>query len=92
MSTTQDSKPAAIKYNPGEDIFVHLFSNQHMVLISEDTKEVQVEFEKQVNDITSVCWVDNVSGDFVTSTSKVGALRLWNAAHSKPKDMIKVGP
>lgn len=28
----------------------------------------------------------------MTSTSKVGALRLWNAAHPEPKEMIKVGP
>jgi hypothetical protein len=37
-------------------------------------------------------WVDNISGDIVTSTNKVGALRLWNASNPVPKDMIKVGP
>ena len=36
--------------------------------------------------------MDNISGDFISSTSKVGALRVWNAAHDNPKDMIKVGP
>ena len=33
-----------------------------------------------------------MSGDLITSTAKVGALRLWNAAHESPKDMLKVGP
>ena len=37
-------------------------------------------------------WVDNVSGDIITSTNKVGALRLWNASNENPKEMIKVGP
>jgi hypothetical protein len=36
--------------------------------------------------------MDNISGDFVSSTAKVGALRVWNAAHESPKEMIKVGP
>ena len=37
-------------------------------------------------------WVDNISGDIITSTVKVGALRLWNASNENPKDMIKIGP
>lgn len=39
-----------------------------------------------------MAWVDNVSGDIVTSSTKVGALKIWNAAHESNKDMIKVGP
>jgi hypothetical protein len=37
-----------------------------------------------------MCWVDNVSGDFVTSSTRVGALKIWNAAQAQPKEMIKV--
>lgn len=36
--------------------------------------------------------MDNISGDIVTSSSKVGALKVWNAANEAPKDMIKIGP
>ena len=36
--------------------------------------------------------MDNISGDILTSTPKVGALRVWNAANETPKDMIKVAP
>ena len=49
-------------------------------------------FEKQGTGISSMGWVDNISGDIITSTVKVGALRLWNASNENPKDMIKVGP
>lgn len=51
-----------------------------------------MKFEKQSTGISSLAWVDNVSGDFITSSNKVGALKLWNAAHDSPKDMIKVSP
>jgi len=39
-----------------------------------------MEFEKQQSGISKVCWLDNVSGDFVTTTARVGVLRIWNAA------------
>jgi hypothetical protein len=51
-----------------------------------------MKFEKQSVGISSFSWLDNISGDFITSSSKVGALRVWNAAHDSPKEMIKVGP
>jgi len=51
-----------------------------------------MKFEKQSTGISSLSWIDNISGDFVTSTNKVGALKVWNAANETPKDMIKVGP
>jgi hypothetical protein len=39
-----------------------------------------------------MAWIDNISGDFITSTTKVGVLKVWNAAQTSPKDMIKVVP
>lgn len=36
--------------------------------------------------------MDNVSGDLISSSTKMGALRVWNASNASPKDMIKVGP
>ena len=49
-----------------------------------------MEFEKQPAGISKAQWLDNVSGDFITSSAKVGALRVFNAAQPTPKDMIKV--
>lgn len=37
-------------------------------------------------------WIDTVSGDILTASTKVGALRIWNASNPSPKDMIKVSP
>lgn len=37
-------------------------------------------------------WMDNISGEIVTASTKVGALRIWSSASDTPKDMIKVGP
>ena len=39
-----------------------------------------------------MAWIDNISGDIITSSPKVGALKVWNAANETPKDMIKVAP
>lgn len=63
-----------------------------MVLYSAESEIPVMKFEKQSMGITAAAWIDNISGDFITASSKVGALRLWNAAHDSPKDMIKVGP
>jgi WD40 repeat protein len=32
-----------------------------------------------------ILWKDDKSGDFISSTKKVGALRLWNVAQKAPK-------
>ena len=63
-----------------------------MSMYAFDIPEPQIKFEKQATGISSVRWVDTMSGDMITSTTKVGALKLWNAAHESPKDMLKVGP
>ena len=63
-----------------------------MSMASLDSLQVVMNFEKQSTPISSLAWMDNISGDIVTSTSKVGALKVWNAASDSPKDMIKVGP
>lgn len=49
-----------------------------------------MEFESQPHGISNLCWMDNVSGDFITTSTKVGAIRIWNAAQAQPKEMIKV--
>ena len=36
--------------------------------------------------------MDRISGDFITSTAKVGALKMWNVAHTESKHMLKVSP
>ena len=36
-------------------------------------------------------WREDKSGDIVTASRKVGALRVWNVAQEQPKQVVKVG-
>jgi hypothetical protein len=73
-------------------LLIALFQNGIMGLISLESLTFAMIFEKQPTGISAMAWVDSISGDIITSTSKVGALRLWSSANDSPKDMIKVGP
>jgi len=35
-------------------------------------------------------WINNKSGDFITTSRTVGALKVWNVAQKTPKKMIKI--
>ena len=35
--------------------------------------------------MSGLCWKEDRSGDFISYSKKVGALRLWNVAHREPK-------
>lgn len=39
-----------------------------------------MDFETLTTGVSKACWVDNVSGDFITTSAKVGAIRIWNAS------------
>lgn len=49
------------------------------------------DFERQGQGINCVSWIDNMSGDLVTSSPKIGALKVWNASHSRPRSTVKLG-
>ena len=68
-----------LAWNPGEDILIVVHASGKMRLYTKDATTPSIKFEKQTNLITSVGWVDALSGDFITSSLSVGALRLWNA-------------
>lgn len=42
-------------------------------------------YQRQSVGVNCIAWKDDKSGDFVTSTRKVGALRYWNVAATEPK-------
>jgi WD40 repeat protein len=81
-----------LAWNPGDNLLIALFENGRMCMFSVESLTLAIIFEKQPTGISSCQWVDNISGDIITSTNKVGALRLWSASNENPKDMIKVGP
>lgn len=63
-----------------------------MRLHSIETLECRLQFDKDNLKISDMCWVDRISGDFLTATAKVGALKMWNVAHQESKSMLKVSP
>jgi WD40 repeat protein len=67
-------------WNTGEDNFLALFSDSSLKLYAQEEKSNKTEFDKQQSGISKVCWLDNVSGDFLTTSARVGVLRVWNAA------------
>jgi hypothetical protein len=52
------------------------------MLFSGEIAEWRMTFnnKSQNNKPSSFAWVDNISGDFLVSSTKVGALKLFNAA------------
>lgn len=85
-----ENKVVDLYWNPGEDNFLALFSDSNLILYAQDEKQPKVQFELQPSGISRVSWLDTVSGDFLTASTRIGVLRLWNAAQHKPKDVIKV--
>ena len=81
-----------LAWNPGENLLLALFVDGAMGLISLETLTFVMIFEKQSVRISSVAWMDNISGEIVTASTKIGALKIWSSATDSPKDMIKVGP
>ena len=47
-------------------------------------------FEVPAGGISRVTWIDSISGDFLLATPKAGVLRIYNAAMSAAKEVIKV--
>lgn len=58
---------------------------------NEQQTVVRQVYERQTVGVNGIIWRDDKSGDFITSNRKVGTLRLWNAAHKDPKQVLKVG-
>jgi len=79
-----------LSWNPGEDVFLALLKDGVLRLYGQPEKQHKMEFESSAHGISKVCWIDNVSGDFLTSSTKVGAVKIWNAAQAQPKEMLKV--
>lgn len=48
-------------------------------------------YDRQSVGINCITWREDKSGDFITSSRKVGAIRIWNVAHKEPKTITKVG-
>jgi len=67
-----------------------VLSNGGVYLFAQDERFPKMSFDRQNIGVATVTWIDNISGDFLTSSKKTGALRIWNAANPQPRQIIKV--
>jgi WD40 repeat protein len=81
---------ASIVWNPGENSFLAVMSEGSIFLFAEEYPTPKMYYEKQNTGVAEAVWLDNISGDFLTCSKKVGALRIWNASSPTPKRIIKV--
>ena len=68
-----------ICFSPGEDVFLVHQANGKVRLFGQEEPQIRMEFEQQAG-MSRVHWLDNISGDFITASGKVGALKIYNAA------------
>jgi hypothetical protein len=64
----------------GENYVLVSYIDGSMRLFEMENEEEKFSFERQGAGNKSLCWINNMSGDFITSTDKVGALRIFNVA------------
>jgi len=48
-------------------------------------------YERQKTGNDTVEWLADKSGNFISSSRKVGVIRLWNVAHKEASRVVKVG-
>ncbi|CDW86163.1 wd repeat-containing protein 17 [Stylonychia lemnae] len=91
-----ESGVSDLAWDPNEDHLLVSFNDGSQAMIDFNgfipaSTILRFTYEKQSVGVNNICWRDDKSGDFITSTRKVGTLRLWNVASREPKQIIKVG-
>ena len=84
--TVQNTETAGVKeivYSQGEDVFLVIRNDGHILLFGVQENEIKMEFAVPHDPLSCVVWIDSISGDFLVSSSKTGALRVYNAASPK---------
>lgn len=79
------------QWHPNENYFIAGYRDGTVKLFEGFKEEPSTTFERQGIGIKTLNWVYDTSGDFITCSVKVGALRIWNASQKTPKNVIKVG-
>merc|ERR1719440_2238409 len=74
-----------------EDYFLAAFGDGTHALYDFQSQREIMQFEKQSQCIRSMAWARSQPGNFLTSTDKVGVLKLWNVSQRQPLSQIKVG-
>jgi|JI9StandDraft_1071089.scaffolds.fasta_scaffold785531_1 WD40 repeat protein len=70
-----------LEWFKGEDYVLAAFNDGSMRIYDFANPDIaQVFFTPHTQGINSIGWINNKSGDFLTSSKKVGALKIWNVA------------
>lgn len=92
-----DNEITDMAWDKNEDHLIVSFGNGAMAMVdyggfNEGQTNWKVMYEPQKsNKVNNIMWKDDKSGDFLTSTRRVGAIRVWNVASTQPKEIVKVG-
>ncbi len=79
------------QWNPGENYLLVCYQDNRMRLFEAGSEKASFEFDPQGIGVRCIAWVNDMSGDFVTCTDKVGAIRVWAASQKTHKAVLKVG-
>jgi WD40 repeat protein len=92
------------KKNPNtvaiEDVQWDPLSTDYMLVCYQDgclslvdvARDVEIhQFDRQAQGITTMDWIRNQPGNFVTASDRMGAIKVWNVSQRSPIDQIKVG-
>lgn len=74
----------------GESYALAAYADGTMHVFEQDFDKPRNVFERQTAGIQSLLWINDKSGDFITTSKTVGALRIWNVAQKTPKKMVKI--
>eukprot|EP00405_Crypthecodinium_cohnii_P056845 CAMPEP_0206620410 /NCGR_PEP_ID=MMETSP0325_2-20121206/61586_1 /ASSEMBLY_ACC=CAM_ASM_000347 /TAXON_ID=2866 /ORGANISM="Crypthecodinium cohnii, Strain Seligo" /LENGTH=1243 /DNA_ID=CAMNT_0054143323 /DNA_START=54 /DNA_END=3781 /DNA_ORIENTATION=- len=74
-----------------EDYLIVAFNDGTLSLYDASSLQEIHSFEPQAQPIKSIAWAKAQPGNFLTSTDRVGLLKLWNVSQRAPLSQIKVG-
>jgi WD40 repeat protein len=69
-----------IQWNPHEDYILVCYKGGYLKVIELMQTEECSNFDRQGQGIKSIAWINNMSGDFLSATEKVGTIKVWNVA------------
>ena len=82
-------------WDPNEDNLLVSFGDKSISLITfqglDDQTFISKKFGCQNQQYENMLWLPDKSGDFLTSSAKVGVIQLWNVAQNEPKQTFKIG-
>eukprot|EP00400_MALV-I_sp_L67-5_P000816 gene816-862_t len=81
-----------IQWDPlSTDFFLVCYADGCLALVDVARDVENHKFERQAQGITTMDWIRNQPGNFITASERMGAIKVWNVSQRSPIDQIKVG-